>query len=101
MWNMSYYDRECLERYGIHTCIFIEIEPDTFQFRLLDNRYSIDKKETHQYVVARNKLFELVPKMLMYKYTVVIAEQRTDSQSIITAVHLPVQHQLTTPPILQ
>jgi hypothetical protein len=92
------YDKECLERYGIRTCVIVEVSPDTFEVRLLDNRYLTEKKVV--YLVKRDKLFEIIPKKLMYKYTVVIAEVRSNNKEI-TAVHLPVQHQLTTPPILQ
>lgn len=52
------------------------------------------------YYLERQKLVEMIPKMLVNRYTVVIVEQiRTNKE--ITAIHLPMQSQLTTPPILQ
>jgi len=88
------YDKECADRYGIKTCILIEMLKDTFELRVLDcpvyNRIQVPKK----------RFYEIIPKMLMNKYTVVVIEQYPHSKEI-TAVHLPVQSHLTTPPILQ
>lgn len=90
------YDKECLDRYGARTCIFIETKKDKFEVRLMDE---ISKQHQSMYV-QRNYLYEAVPRMLTNKYTVVIIEQFVDTQEI-TAVHMPVQAHLTTPPIIQ
>jgi hypothetical protein len=83
------YDTECRERYGKKTCILLESN-DKFEMKLLD----VMQSET---CVEKEKLFEFVPKMLLQKYTVVIV----DAYKEITAVHLPAQSHLMSPPIIQ
>jgi hypothetical protein len=87
------YDTECKERYGTKTCILLE-NKGKFEMRLLDGR-----KSTFGFV-AREHLYEFVPKMLLEKYTVVIVESNNDNREI-TAVHLPAQSHLMSPPIIQ
>jgi hypothetical protein len=90
------YDMECSERYGLQTCIFEEVDKDRFEVRLLDEL----SKSFRSIYIQRNNLYEAIPRMLTNKYTVVIIEQLTGSQEI-TAIHMPVQSYLTTPPIIQ
>jgi predicted transcriptional regulator len=87
------YDTECKERYGSKTCILLENQ-NIFEMRLLD------VMQTAHAVVERDKLFEFVPKMLLQKYTVVIVENNNENKEI-TAVHLPAQSHLMSPPIIQ
>lgn len=92
------YDKECTERYGIKTCILVETDKrDIFELRMMDK---ISLKSRQRYILRRSNLFEVIPKMLFHKYTVVIVEQCPNSKEI-TAVHHPVQSQLTIPPIIQ
>jgi len=92
----STFDQECRERYGSFTCIFIETIQNRFEVRLLDG--SQDSKLV--YYMDRKNLVEMIPKMLFNRYTVVIIEEVRKTKEI-TAVHLPMQSQLNTPPILQ
>jgi hypothetical protein len=96
MSKLTNYDKECSERYGVKTCIFEETDKDRFEMRLLDEL----SKSFQSMYIQRNNLYEAIPRMLTNKYTVVIIEQLTGSQEI-TAIHMPVQSYLTTPPIIQ
>jgi len=87
------YDTECKERYGSKTCILLESR-NRFEMRLLDGMERAYK------FVEREKLFEFVPEMLLQKYTVVIVENNNNNNEI-TAVHLPAQSHLMSPPIIQ
>lgn len=90
------FDQECKERYGSCTCIFIEATQNRFEVRLLDG----SQDPGLVYYIERSNLVEMIPKMLINRYTVVIIEEIRKSKEI-TAVHLPMQSQLNTPPILQ
>ena len=90
------YDKECLDRYGMKTCVLFESSKDIFDMRPLD----YDNKSQTKLKIARAKLYEAIPKLLMNRYTVVIVEM-VDTFHEVTAVHLPVQCALNTPPILQ
>lgn len=92
------FDTECHQRYGEKTCILHQIDSSgsMFQVRILDKGKSL----MPCYTVERNYFHILIPKMLAQKYTVVIIEQ-VDCANDITAVHLPVQVQLSNPPIIQ
>lgn len=91
-------EEECRERYGSCTCIFIESKDNQFEIKFLDESQQQNNKGV--YCIDRKSLVEMIPKMLMKKYTVVLVEQIRCSKEI-TAIHLPVQSQLNTPPILQ
>ncbi|NBP01180.1 MAG: hypothetical protein EBU90_13785 [Proteobacteria bacterium] len=92
----SYFDQECRERYGSYTCIFFETSKNRFEVRLLDG----SQDPGLIYFIDRMNLVEMIPKMLVNRYTVVIVEEIRKTKEI-TAVHLPMQSQLNTPPILQ
>lgn len=92
------FDKECSDRYGQHTCILVETTNNIFEVRLLDEPQNT--LQQHGYYIARTNLYEVIPKMLMKNYTVVIAELCQGLKEI-SAVHHPVQSSLNTPPILQ
>ena len=70
---------------------------DVFEVRQLDKCWIKPGFE-----INRQSLFEMIPQMLVGKYTVVIMEQFQETRTTeVTAVHLPVQSQLTIPPIIQ
>lgn len=83
------FDKECCNRYGKHTCILYEINNVKFEVRKLDLQMPLQ-------LIDKQGFFEMIPKLLVEKYTVVIVEKGE-----ITSVHLPVQSQLATPPIIQ
>jgi hypothetical protein len=93
----SQFDKECLQRYGEKTCILYQLDNSgvLFEVRSLDTGNTSDK-----YTVEKRCFHKLIPKMLFQKYTVVIIEQ-IDCVKDITAVHLPVQVQLSNPPLIQ
>lgn len=88
-----HFDIECIQRYGEKTCLLHQIDSLLFQVRVLD-------KDIPYHIVERDYFHILIPKMLAQKYTVVIIEQ-VDCENDITAVHLPVQLYLSSPPIIQ
>lgn len=88
------FDKECRQRYGEKTCILYQIDnlDEIYQCRVLD---------THiQKLVEKSSFYITIPKMLVEKYTVVIIEQ-IEGVRDITSVHLPMQVQLSNPPIIQ
>lgn len=92
---MSFYDKECLDRYGIKTCLLIENKPGDFELRVLD--CPVYKT----IYVKRKSLCEIIPKMIGNKYTVVVIENCLNDVKEITAVHMPLQPFLNAPPIIQ
>lgn len=89
---MSNYFEDCFTRYGPRTCVMVEYAKARFEAKYLDTK--------QHFFIERHQFFEFIPKMLMARYTVVIVEQYVHSKEI-TAVHLPMQAHLTTPPIIQ
>lgn len=87
--TLDIYDGECRERYGSKTCILFESN-GKFNTRFLDCQTSLCPE------VKKNELFIYVPQLIGEKYTVVIVENKG-----ITAVHLPAQSHLVSPPIIQ
>jgi hypothetical protein len=88
------FDSECYNRYGPKTCLLVETQKNIYKLRLLDNANC-----TKEYV-QKSAFYEFIPLMLMQRYTVVIVE-KFEKIDEITAIHLPVQSQLNTPPIIQ
>jgi len=98
---MDDFDQQCIEMYGKKTCIIVQ-HGNKFKMKLLDKSLS-DITE-----IDKSGFYKLIPRMIEYKYTVVIIEEiskynqsRTKNTKEITAVHLPVQSFLNTPPLLQ
>lgn len=91
---LDLFDNECILRYGQKTCILIHYIKDIFELRLLDE--SLDDRK----MVSQRAFYDLIPKLLTDQYTVVIVETINGGRAI-TAVHLPKQAQLATPPIIQ
>lgn len=87
------YDEECIQRYGIKTCLVAEIGNDIYELRLLDDY-------TFYETINRSNLYYIIPEMLKKHYTVIMVQKIKESLEI-TAVHLPVQSYLNTPPIIQ
>lgn len=87
------YDDECVQRYGIKTCIVAESEGELYELRYLDN---INYKE----MINKSNLYYIIPEMLKKHYTVILIQKINGFLEII-AVHLPVQSYLNTPPIIQ
>lgn len=91
------YDEECIRRYGIKTCIVSQLYDDIFELRLMD----FSKSE----IIYRKNLYSIIPEMLTNNYTVILIENFKDENlkviPEITAVHMPVQAYLNTPPIIQ
>lgn len=85
------------QRYGVRTCTLTEKDKDMFETNLLDQH-----DETNL-LIRRTRLYEAIPRLLDNRYTVVVIEIISQSPLIkdITAVHLPVQAYLNTPPIIQ
>lgn len=85
------------QRYGIRTCMMTEVEEDMFETKLLDQHENMDTS----LLIRRARLYEAIPRLLDNKYTVVIIEIISKSPCLkdITAVHLPVQSYLNTPPL--
>lgn len=99
----SDFDTECRHRYGDKTCILYQIDNDnvTYQARVLDgNGTDGNNNSPYIYKVEKNSFYVLIPKLLVQNYTVVIVEKLNNIKDI-TAVHLPVQIQLSNPPIIQ
>lgn len=97
--SCSEFDMECRQRYGEKTCILYQLDKSqTYQVRVLDT-CDVDDSPLH-YTVEKSSFYVLIPRMLVKKYTVVIVDQ-VDRMKEVTAVHLPVQVQLTNPPIIQ
>jgi hypothetical protein len=90
------YDTECIDRYGSKTCILFQITDEVYELRMLD-------KTMEDINVTKKHFFEIIPKLLSNKYTVVIVEKCLclNNKLEIKAIHLPVQSHLTIPPILQ
>lgn len=86
------YDDECIERYGKKTCILSQIKDDTFELRLMDYN--------KQDIIYRQNIYSIIPEMLKKHYTVILIENFKESPEI-TAIHMPVQAYLNTPPIIQ
>jgi hypothetical protein len=63
--------------------------------------YFLDNGQTSKDALQRSDLYMVVPKLIANNYTVVIVEEAGQYGKEITAVHLPVQNQLITPPIIQ
>lgn len=97
----STYDKECIERYGRKTCIIIQkTSLQKYEMRLLDKT---KEGKVELYEIEKASFYFLIPNLLKYRYTVVIVEelQVEGHHKEITAVHLPVQATLNTPPIIQ
>lgn len=96
--NMSL-DVVLKQRYGIRTCMMTEVEQDMFETKLLDQHDNTDMC----LLIRRSRLYEAIPRLLDNRYTVVVIEIISNIPTVkdITAVHLPVQAYLNTPPILQ
>lgn len=95
------YDKECIERYGRKTCIIIQkTNLQKYEMRLLEK---IKEGKIETYEIEKNSFYYLIPNLLKYRYTVVIVEELPveGNHKEITAVHLPVQATLNTPPIIQ
>jgi len=88
----DFFDKECHQRYGSHTCILIQCDDDIYEFRLLDNLSTAT-------TITKRTFVDLIPQMLSQNYTVVIVENTLGIGKEVRAVHLPKQTQLTTPPI--
>jgi len=94
----SRFDLECRQRYGEKTCILYQLDTfGTYQVRILD---SYENGSPLQQTIEKSSFYVLIPKMLVQKYTVVIVEYQDHTREV-TAVHLPVQVQLSNPPIIQ
>lgn len=94
--DQSQFDADCIKQYGEKTCILCQIDEshaaDMYQVRVLDKH--------HDYMVEKSSFYKLIPNLLVGKYTVVIVE-KVGLVKDITSVHLPVQVQLSYPPIIQ
>lgn len=86
---------ECEGRYGPRTCILWPANGRQY------NMYFLDNGQTSKDALQRSDLYMVVPKLIANNYTVVIVEEAGQYGKEITAVHLPVQNQLITPPIIQ
>ena len=82
------HDKHCVERYGIHTCIFFQIEPNKYEIRMLDK--IVRNQQTDTYVIQKDALCNMIPLLSQHTYTVIIVE-KFDSIPEIVAVHLPVR----------
>ncbi len=95
---MNDFDQQCVEMYGKKTCIIIQ-HGNKFKMKLLD------KGVSEICEIDKSGFYKMIPRMIEHKYTVVIIEDiKEDKQTNhkeITAVHLPVQSFLNTPPLLQ
>ncbi len=89
------FDEECYRRYGSKTCMLYQISVENFELQSLD--YGLESR-----VVRKSEFYELIPRLIEKKYTVVIVEQKTvlSKTKEITTVHFPVQSQLAIPPII-
>lgn len=90
--SSNMYDDECIQRYGIKTCIVAELQDDEYELRSLDDK-SVK-------MINKSKLYYIIPETLKKHYTVILV-QKINGSSEITAVHLPVQSYLNNPPIIQ
>lgn len=88
--------KQIKERYGVKTVMFYEKRKDIFEVRHLDNTYE------EPLTIERKHFFDIIPKYITDKYTVVIIEFLSAfGKNEITHIHHPVQPYLNTPPIIQ
>jgi hypothetical protein len=91
--SLIQYSKECLEQYGAHTCILYETFFKNYQIHILDNQQIVQK------YINKHDFYKIIPTMLQQTYTVIIVELKYAHHEI-TAVHLPKQLYLITPPII-